>query len=1005
MGVLVMDADGGNKQGLVNIPVAPGWRCDPGGPTWSPDGTMLAVGGADGIYVIHIADPLSPTNITAAAPDFYDQPAWSPDGTQIAVRVPARGAIGVIPAEGGAAELLTDGSVAPFQPNWSPDGLRIAFQLSIGTGRIGTYDLCTGTTGAITGSFQSVFDPTWSPDGERIAYWGYYGPVAGSGWDVFSSARSGGEPVNLTNTPYPIRESAPDWQPIGAANPTRACGRSLIVNSAADRADTDRKDGRCDTGERVGDKAECTLRAAIAEANQARLPSRITFDIPSDPTIVVDGQLPAIAGRAVLDGTSQPGGWVELDGRSADGDGLRLLGSQSTVRGFVIGGFPGSGIVIGGRGRHEVVGNRIGTSRHGAAAATNEVGIRVLEGAASTIGGTGLSAKGCTGDCNLISGNTGSGILIQGGSDHRITGNLVGLALDGATPLPNAIGIEIRAQDVQVGDDTTAPGTSPGNVVSGNSGDQILVAARADGARVEGNLVGVDISGARPLPGYVGVAVRDLLANGERLEGSPDDVVIGGPTAASRNVVRGDAVGIAFDQVEPVNALPRAYIWSNFIGTDSTGRYGIGGSLGVEWGNLNSNAIVLGSPDATAPGGPMANLISGSEVNIQGSSGVVAGNLIGTDRWGRDAISGGQQRLGLRLIGWTLVHHNLVAGNSEAGIQSAGAHIEDNLIGTDISGERAVPNEDGIVLSSFSSAIEGNLISGNRGWGIRGLPVVGGKTHVAGNLIGTDIEGSDAIPNGAGGIKTEQGMFIGIGEGGRVCYHGAECASIGGIDATDTPCTTPCNIIAGNDGPAIVFDGTNDPTSTLIVVGDYLGIDAQGTDLPNADLPIVIEAAPRGAVIERNRILSAAEAGVMASEDSPSVHVHSNRTDVRTGSARFARGPIPGSSGPSRPPSAVTVPAPDAPAAATFAGGQLTVSGQAFYDSDDAVVLKVYTATECAGPERLVTTVSPEGSANRYEWVGPGPEDAAYVLLQAVPTAGVRGTSTFSECTEIVNEG
>jgi len=50
IGVLVMDADGSNKQGLQNIPVRPGWRCDPQGPTWSPDGTRIAVAGVDGIH-------------------------------------------------------------------------------------------------------------------------------------------------------------------------------------------------------------------------------------------------------------------------------------------------------------------------------------------------------------------------------------------------------------------------------------------------------------------------------------------------------------------------------------------------------------------------------------------------------------------------------------------------------------------------------------------------------------------------------------------------------------------------------------------------------------------------------------------------------------------------------------------------------------------------------------------------------------------------------------------
>ena len=168
MGVLVMNADGSDKTGLVNVPVDDNWGCDPAGPTWSPDGTMLAVGGVDGIYVIDLADPLAATLITAGAPDYYDQPAWSPDGKLIAVRVPAKGAIGVIPASGGAATLLTD-AMAASRPNWSPDGKRIAFEVDVGA-EIGILDRCTDSVSTIDRGFLGEHHPAWSPDGQRIAF-------------------------------------------------------------------------------------------------------------------------------------------------------------------------------------------------------------------------------------------------------------------------------------------------------------------------------------------------------------------------------------------------------------------------------------------------------------------------------------------------------------------------------------------------------------------------------------------------------------------------------------------------------------------------------------------------------------------------------------------------------------------------------------------------------------------------------------------------------------------
>ena len=62
-----------------------------------------------------------------------------------------------------------------------------------------------------------------------------------------------------------------------------------IVNSTGDKGDSDLLDGRCDTGDVISrpssgtdseEEAECTLRAAIEQANAVGAMPTIEFDIP-----------------------------------------------------------------------------------------------------------------------------------------------------------------------------------------------------------------------------------------------------------------------------------------------------------------------------------------------------------------------------------------------------------------------------------------------------------------------------------------------------------------------------------------------------------------------------------------------------------------------------------------------------------------------------------------------------------------------------------------------------
>jgi hypothetical protein len=119
-----------------------------------------------------------------------------------------------------------------------------------------------------------------------------------------------------------------------------------------------------------------------------------------------------------------------------------------------------------------VQGNFIGANAAGAVALGNVTGIRIggffgIRNTNNTIGGTAPGAG------NLISGNTGDGLLIGAGDGNLIQGNRIGVAADGATALGNG-GDGVKISD---GANNTVGGTTAGagNSVAFNGGDGVFV--------------------------------------------------------------------------------------------------------------------------------------------------------------------------------------------------------------------------------------------------------------------------------------------------------------------------------------------------------------------------------------------------------------------------------------------------------------------------------------------------------------------------------------------------
>jgi hypothetical protein len=199
--------------------------------------------------------------------------------------------------------------------------------------------------------------------------------------------------------------------PAGAAT-------TFTVNKTGDASDRKISDAKCDTSTKKGN--QCTLRAAIEEANDTSGEDTIEFDIGSGSsvkTISPSSELPRITGTVTIDGYTQRGA------------------RQNTLE-------EGNDAVL------KVEGNFVGTNAAGTTSLGNgEEGVLVASSDSNAIGGTQPAQR------NVISGNDFEGVRITGSTS---TGNSIlsneifsngglGIDLDGGTE--DALGVTSNDTD------------------------------------------------------------------------------------------------------------------------------------------------------------------------------------------------------------------------------------------------------------------------------------------------------------------------------------------------------------------------------------------------------------------------------------------------------------------------------------------------------------------------------------------------------------------------------
>lgn len=229
-----------------------------------------------------------------------------------------------------------------------------------------------------------------------------------------------------------------------------------------------------------------------------------------------------------------------------------FAGNFDNVQGNVISGNGKYGILIGtGAYGNLIHGNAIGTNISGAFALPNlEYGLLISESSGNTIGGT------TRGTGNLISGNEGFGLVIVGlqASGNVVQGNAIGTNINGTAALPNygTAGLAItNAPNNLIG----GTALHAGNLISGNQGYGLVIQGpQASGNVVQRNAIGTDITYAAALPnqGVAGLAIADAPKNliggtaggaGNLISGNSGVGLGIAGIAATGNLVQGNRIG------------------------------------------------------------------------------------------------------------------------------------------------------------------------------------------------------------------------------------------------------------------------------------------------------------------------------------------------------------------------------------------------------------------------------------------------------------------------------
>lgn len=425
-----------------------------------------------------------------------------------------------------------------------------------------------------------------------------------------------------------------------------AAPATYVVTSSNDEVDANIGDGICETST----SGECTLRAAIEEANSNADLDTIEFNISGTGlhTITTTDAFPNIIQPLIIDGYSQPGSventavaplpmnsvpTIHLYGDQQD-TAITVEAAGTTFRGLIIENYLMALQIL--ESNFTLTGSYIQTNSEGmktAATSFGGNGILLETGfTGSTLGGTNPE------DRNILGASEGASPLALNGSGSFIYGNYLGVGRDGITDLDVGINImfgsALSGGDSDSGTDNTigGPQTGQSNVISG--ADTVNMNLVGSGNLIQGNIIGGDYTGSS----------NSSITNGIGMNVGPGatGTLIGGTSPGEGNTfidLSGGAVVVTNFNMEYIpTVIPTddiAILGNSISGIGVFDYYGFGNSnMGIDLLDVTFINPPSGPPDEFGFQGPTTNDASDSDAgpnSFINSPELVSAQQIGSD--------------------------------------------------------------------------------------------------------------------------------------------------------------------------------------------------------------------------------------------------------------------------------------------------------------------------------------------------------------------------------------